>query len=47
VSGKEGSAMKKVFLALLVVAGGYWAYRVWSDSQRNVSVWDEVTDPIG
>jgi hypothetical protein len=38
--------MKKLILVLIAAAAGYWAYRVWSDSQRNVSVWDEVTDTI-
>jgi predicted negative regulator of RcsB-dependent stress response len=39
--------MKKVLLLVLVAAVGYWGYRVWSESQKNVSVWDEVTDTIG
>ncbi|MDR1294904.1 MAG: DLW-39 family protein [Bifidobacteriaceae bacterium] len=38
--------MKKLVVVLLAVAGGYWAYRVWADSQRTVSVWDEATDTI-
>ncbi|MDR1151983.1 MAG: DLW-39 family protein [Bifidobacteriaceae bacterium] len=38
--------MKKLVVALLVIVGGYWAYRVWADSQVSVSVWDEATDTI-
>jgi hypothetical protein len=38
--------MKKLLFALIVAAAGYWAYRVWADSQRNVSVWDEVADAV-
>ncbi|MDR1427869.1 MAG: DLW-39 family protein [Bifidobacteriaceae bacterium] len=38
--------MKKLIVVVFVAVGGYLAYRVWANSQRNVSVWDEVADSI-
>jgi hypothetical protein len=38
--------MKKLFLVTLAVALGYWAYRVWRDSERTASLWHEVTDAV-
>ncbi|MDR0432347.1 MAG: DLW-39 family protein [Bifidobacteriaceae bacterium] len=38
--------MKKLIVLLLALAGGYWAYRLWTDSQHDASIWDEVTDTV-